>query len=163
MYKARKVMVDIEKMHKKYKRIREEYEAKQKQALVKLLGQRRKKGLALALSRWTQQLSVLPRKTKLNLRPDIRPSALSIAPAWKSKVRKTEPLSAGLDSTPTRGSESFALGHQMLRRRSTLTRRLENKEKPDKGSKSEIKELPSGPDTEPSTPDSGQALRLHRK
>ena len=161
-YKARKVMLDIEKLHTKYKRIREEYEAKQRQALVKLWAQRRKKGLALGLSRWKQQLSVLPPKSKLSLRPG-RPSALSITPVWKSKVRKPEPLSADLDSTPTRGSESFALSHQMLRRKSTLTRRLESKEKPSKGSKSEIKELPSGHDTEPNTPDSGQALKLRRK
>lgn len=163
-YKAKKVLVDIETMHQKYKRIREEFIKQQKQSIGNILGKRRVKGLALGLKLWLERSrvpkSILPLKSQPAYQ---RPSALTIAPARKSKIRRTEPQSAGLDSTPTRGSESFLIGHQMLRRKSTMTRHLDIKPKPEKGYKSEIKELPSGPDTEPSTPDSGQALKLLKK
>ena len=163
-YKARKVLVDIEKMHQKYKRIRDEFIKRQKQSIRNIWEKRRVKGLALGLKLWLERSrilkSVLPPKSQLAFQ---RPSALTITPAWKSKIRRTEPQSVGLDSTPTRGSESFLIGHQMLRRKSTMTRHLDTKPKPEKGYKSEIRELPSGPDTEPSTPDSGHTLKLLKK
>lgn len=164
VYKARKVLIDIENMHQKYKRIRAEFIKQQKQSIGNIWEKRRVKGLALGLKLWLERSRILksihPPKSQL---PYQRPSALTITPTWKSKTRRIEPQSAGLDSTPTRGSESYHVGYQMLRRKSTMTRHLDTKPKPEKGYKSEIKELPSGPDTEPSTPDSGQALKLLKK
>lgn len=169
MYKAKKLFLDIDKMHEKYRKIRTEYEGKRREALRKVVRRMRDEGRKRGLGRWRERTRGVRKaeqgkKGGTMVRPGVgRPSALNITPSWKAKVRRTEPMSAVLEpTTPTRGPGPSILGKELLRRRSTIKTRLDLKDKFEIGSKSEIKEI-SSPETDPSTPDSDLVLRLRRK
>lgn len=159
-YKADKIFIDIENMHQKYKRIKEEFGRKQKEAVEKISWKMRGKVLKMSVRRWAEQtrrMRALEKTAPTLVRVGGRPAALNITPSWKSKIRRTEPISAGVElMTPTRRKGVFS-GKEPLRRKSTLKTRSEIRERFEQW---EIKELAS-PDTGHSTQDSD--MRLKRK